>query len=223
MMSNLYALSVAQKLRNFILLNHLQAGDRLPTHDKLCQRLKVGLRPLREGLSILVQQGIVETRRRGGTVVNKPSVSVLNEPIAWQLEEKGYTFEEMVRARAAIESVIVAEAARARTARDLLLMLEAIERMELQKKPNKEAEAADEDFHLAVLGATHNHVMNLFGLLIAEQFKRKSQENLNTTIARLKESTAEHREIYRNIEKGNAESARKIMHEHILRLFEEKR
>ena len=83
----------------------------------------------------------------------------------------------MVRARAAIESAIAAEAARYRTARDLLLMLDAIERYERQTASCPEAEAADEALHQAVLGATHNPVMTVFGQLITGQFKQKLQEN----------------------------------------------
>ena len=103
--------SATQRLLDFIKNRKPQSDNRLPTHAELCKRLKVGSRPLREALSVLSQQGIVETRRRGGTVLAEPGVEVLHDPLEWQLEQKGYTFEDMVRARAAVESAIAAEAA----------------------------------------------------------------------------------------------------------------
>ena len=214
---------VAQKIRNFILKNNLQPGDRLPTHPELCNRLKVGLRQFRESLSILRQQGLIETRQRGGTVVKKPTVDTLNEPIAWQLEEKGYSFDDMVRARAALESVIASEAARFRKAKDLLLMLDALERMETQPTPTKEADKTDLDFHLAVLEATHNPVLSVFGKLIVGQFKHKLQENLHTSVNQHLASKREHRSIYHSIEKGHTDSVRKQMYAHIMNQLDEKR
>ncbi|MFC1677060.1 FadR/GntR family transcriptional regulator [Planctomycetota bacterium] len=208
--------SVARQLQDFIQKENILPGQRLPTHPELCQKLNVGLRRLREALSILSQQGLVETRRRGGTIVKSPSVKVLSEPIAWQLEEKGYTFEDMVRARAAIESGIAEEAAKSRTAEDLLKMLVTVEKMLSSNKASKELDDADEQFHLAILTAAHNPVIEIFGQLIVEQFNHKSKANLYATDNEFEKSNALHQAIYHSIEKGNAEMARKLVYEHIM-------
>jgi len=208
--------SVASELRKFILENDLEPGDRLPTHSELCEYLKVGPRPLREGLSILNEQGLVETRRRGGTRVTRPSVRALAEPIAWYLQGKDYRFEDMVRARAAVESAIAAEAAKSRTARDLLVILDAMEQVEAMPDPDERAQKADEAFHVAILRAAHNHVMMIFGQLIAEEFKRKLQEHLASSPNRIAGRTAEHRAVYQSIEMQDPEAARRQMYEHIM-------
>ncbi len=208
--------SVAQQLQDFIQKKNILPGQRLPTHPELCQQLKVGLRRLREALSILSQQGLIETHRRGGTFVKSPSVKVLSEPIAWQLEEKGYTFEDMVRARAAIESGIAETAARNRTAEDLLKMLVVVEKMQAFVKPSQELDNADEQFHLAILNAAHNPVIKIFGQLIVEQFNHKSKANLYATDNEFEKSNAQHQAIYHSIEKGNTEMTRKLVYKHIM-------
>ena len=208
--------SVAQQLQEFIQKENIAPGQRLPTHPQLCEQLGVGLRRLREALSILSQQGLIETRRRGGTFVKSPSVKVLSEPIAWQLEEKGYTFEDMVRARAAIESGIAEEAAKSRTAKDMLRMLVSVEKMRASNKPSKELDDADEQFHLAILHAAHNPVIEIFGQLIVEQFNYKSREKIYATEKELEISSGQHESIYQSIENQNPEMARKLMYEHIM-------
>ena len=94
----------ARRIRQYILHHGLRPGDQLPTHDELSQHLKVGRLRLREGLSILRHQGIVETRNKGGTIVRKPSINTLSEPITWHLDGTGYSFEDLVSARAGFES-----------------------------------------------------------------------------------------------------------------------
>jgi GntR family transcriptional repressor for pyruvate dehydrogenase complex len=212
--------SVTQKLVDFIKIKNLQPEDQLPTHAELCKRLKVGIRPLREALSVLSQQGFIETRRRGGTILTKPCVKVLSDPLAWQLEQKGFTFEDMVRARAAVESAVVAEAAKARKTKDLLAILSAIEDLEAICSPNKDAENADEAFHLAILNATHNPVMSIFGQLIDGQFKRKHPGKFYKSAERMSESITEHRAIYHSIEKQKPEVAQKLMYKHIMYMLD---
>ena len=115
-----------------------------------------------------------------------------------------------------MESAIAAEAARLHKAKDLLLMLDAIERMEPQTTDTPEAEEADEAFHMAILEAAHNPVLSVFGQLIAGQIKHKRKANISTPVERISALKKEHRSIYQSIEKGNPESARKQVYEHIM-------
>ena len=215
-MTKVNSIFIAQKLRTFIQKNNLQPEDRLPTHSELLMHFKVGLRPLREAMSILKQDDIIETRRRGGTFVKKPSLEIIHRPINWLLEEKGYTYQHIVKARAIIESAIAAEAATKRTARDLLKMLDAIEQFESHKSDTEETEDIDISFHLVILEATHNPAILLFGQLISEQFDRKRKSHIITSNERISVVKSEHRSIYRSIEKCRPESTRKQMYEHIL-------
>lgn len=215
-MSKLGGISVVKKLREYIADNDLKEGSRLPTHERLCEELDVGFRPLREGLSILSQQGIIETRRKGGTFVRKPTVEALMEPISWHLDQDDYTFQDIVRARGAVECMIASEAARSRTSRDLDHMLEAIELSESEAPGTQIDEDADEDFHLAILRSAHNPVLLIFGRLIREQFKQKSDYVRPTPPNRVMRSRQEHRDIYQAIKDRQLDVARDAMYDHIL-------
>ena len=210
---------VAQTVRRYIADKGLSAGERLPTHEELSEMLDVGVRRLREGLSILRQEGRIETKRKGGTVVRSPSVKAFEEPIRWHLEDLGCEFPDLVRARAALESAAAGEAARARTARDLLALLDSIEQMEATQPPRHEE--MDEAFHLALLECTHNPALLVFGKLIAGQFQcKKTRVRLDLRSA-WRRSNRQHRVIYEAIERGDCEAARQGMHEHVLEQLKE--
>ena len=217
------AAAVAQAVRGLIQKNNLEAGDRLPTHAELSRQLGIGARRLREGLSILDEQGLIVTRRKGGTLVREPSPEVLDDAIGWQLDWRGCTFEDVVRARAALEGAIAAEAARTRTARDLLVMLDAVEQMEALTDAGRGNEGADEAFHLAVLAATRNPTMEVFGQLIRGQFRRKARKHLTASRRRQAAGVGEHRAVLAAIEDKQADQAREHMRDHVLRQLKDRR
>ncbi|MFZ2654422.1 MAG: FCD domain-containing protein [Victivallales bacterium] len=207
----------------------LRSGDRLPTHDELCGKLGIGIRRLREGLSVLRQQGLVVTRRRGGTVLGSLSMEPFKDPIGRHLDEKGCSLENLIRARAVVESSSAAEAARFRKAKDMLAMLDCVERMEAAVPASSgkgvsdgqlhQAELADEQFHQAVLKGTNNPVLQIFGELIRDQFKHKLKEQKSAMAAQ--KSLRQHKQIFKAIQDQDAELAQKTMWEHIIGQLDE--
>jgi len=207
---------VARRIRNFVRNARLAPGDRLPTHQALGQRLHIGPRRLREGLSILEQQGLIRTNRKAGTILAEPSVETLTDPIRYHLDLLGHTFAHLVRARAGLEKAAAEDAARNRTARDLLAILDAIERMEDLTRQGRCDNRPDEDFHHAILGATHNPVMLVFGQLVAAQFRKKIHERLKLSIPRQVVGIREHRSILRAVEQRDVPAAGTLMYQHVI-------
>jgi GntR family transcriptional regulator, transcriptional repressor for pyruvate dehydrogenase complex len=205
----------AQRIRQYILRRHLKPGDQLPTHDVLGRQLKVGPRRLREGLSILRYQGIVETRNKGGTIVRRPSFKTLNEPIRWHLDSTGYQLEDLVAARAWLESGAAAEAAEHRTARDLLKILDAFEQLEPLIRVERSDWPEDETFHLAIMEASHNPVIVTFGQLVRLNFQSQSTA-IPPSVEQRRTTSDEHRAIYNAIERQDRATARDIMYTHVM-------
>ncbi|MBN1345510.1 MAG: FadR family transcriptional regulator [Phycisphaerae bacterium] len=213
-MINLPASSTADRIRAYIRKNRLKPGDKLPVHADLAAKLGIGPRRLREALSILEYQGFIETRNKAGTIVRRPSVERLGEPIAWHLDASGYKLEDLIRARAWIEGGAAAEAAERRIARDLLLILDALEQLEARASSGQSDLAEEKAFHLAVLHATRNPVIATFGQLVTLQF-----EYVDATPPprrRRDLSNREHRQIYEAIERRDANAARSLMVAHVL-------
>lgn len=204
---------VAHRIRQYIVHHGLKPGDLLPTQDQLSEKLAVGIRRLREGLSILKHQGFIETRGKGGTFVRRPSFESLSKPISWHLDATGYCFEDLVLARASLESAVAAEAAERRSARDLLTILDALERLEGRDAAETDL-AEDEAFHLAIMEATHNPVMVTFGQLVRIQFQGKDTHPESG--ASRKAANQEHRDIFEAIERRDRAAARDLMYAHVM-------
>ena len=204
----------ARRVRKYILQHGLKPGDQLPTHDKLSQCLNIGRLRLREGLSILRHQGIIATRNKGGTIVRQPSYKTLSEPIAWHLDGTGYKSEDLVLARACLESSAAAEAAEKRSARDLLVILDALECLEAVVDSPEGDLAEDEAFHLALMQATHNPVIVTFGQLVRLQFQGK--DPLPDSVEHRHITNQDHRRIYEAIKRRDRAAARDEIYAHII-------
>ena len=203
----------ARRIRKYILHHRLKPGDQLPTHEELSLHLNVGRCRLREGLSILRHQGLVETRNKGGTIVRRPTVKTLSEPIGWHLDSVGYSFEDLVSARAYLESGPAAEAAEKRSARDLLVILDALEQLEAAEEAAEGDLMQDEAFHLAIMQASHNLVMVTFGQLVRIQFERVEPKAVPVDTRRT--VNKQHRSIYEAIAAGNHMVAKDAMYAHV--------
>lgn len=211
--------AVARCIKEYILANNIQAGSKLPTQEELQKHFRIGLRRLREGMSILEQEGVVVRRRKGGTVVMDPAVSELVEPISWQLLRRSCTPANLLEARVAIESEAVMLACKRHRSRDLLAMLDTIEQMEdlLDDAAAQDLiEALDRKFHHAILDATHNPAMLVFGqLLRAQFFAGPSHPCLDSPETR-KRVTDEHRAIAEVIQAGDLAQAVALTRSHLL-------
>ncbi len=205
----------AEKVFRFIRESDLQPGSQLPVREKLGERLGLGPRVLREALSVLEHQGVIRTKSKAGTIVDEPSAGRLESPLRWYLEFSGYEPADMVRARAGIEGAAAYEAAKTRTARDLLVILDALEELENRQK-HKENDTREElEFHLAILSATHNPVMMIFDKLIITNIEKTCGESVFEG-KKAKKSNRQHRKIYHAIENKLPPQAMELMYSHIL-------
>ena len=205
----------ARRIRHYIVRHRLKPGDQLPTHEELSQRLNVGRLRLREGLSILRHQGMIETCNKGGTIVRQPSFKTLNEPISWHLNSAGYKLEDLIAARAWLERGAAAQAARKRTARDLLKILDALEQLEALTEVDRSDWPEDEAFHLSIMEATHNAVIVTFGQLVRLNFQGQDAMKPEPS-ERRRAVNKEHQNVYEAIERRDAEAARKSMFAHVM-------
>lgn len=213
-MINSSSSDAAQRVRRYISHHGLKPGDQLPTHEELSKRLRVGRGRLREGLSILRHQGLLETRNKRGTIVRRPTITTLHEPLRWHLDGTGYKLEDLISARAWLESGVAAEAAERRTARDLLKILDALEQLETMIEVERSDWPEDEAFHLAIMEATHNPIMLTFGQLVRMNLEEQQTAKPPSASWR-REFNKHHRAIYEAIERRNMIAARDSMYAHI--------
>jgi DNA-binding FadR family transcriptional regulator len=165
---------VVERIARAILRGDYSETGYLPSEPQLCETLQVSRSALREAVRVLGSKGLVAPRPRVGTVVRPPDEWNMldSELLAWSIEGKPdpKVVMALIEARQVFEPAAARLAALRATAADLA----AIERAFLGMSAAREIDdfdaynAADKDFHTAMLGASHNFVFRQLAKTIGE-------------------------------------------------------
>ncbi|WP_338815942.1 transcriptional regulator LldR [Klebsiella variicola] len=207
---------VARRVRALIEEQQLEAGMRLPAERQLAAQLGVSRNSLREALAMLVNEGVLLSRRGGGTFVRWQPEQNIVQPLKTLLaDDPDYSFD-ILEARHAIEASTAWHAAMRATDADkekIRLCFEAT-----QSEDPDIASQADVRFHLAIAEASHNVVLlqtmrGFFDLLHSSVKQSRQRMYLVPPVfARL---TEQHQAVMEAIVAGDAEAARQAMMGHL--------
>jgi GntR family galactonate operon transcriptional repressor len=157
--------SVLRALGGEIAQGLIPVGAALPPEHELEARFGVGRGVVREAIKTLAAKGLVSVRPRHGTHVRPRSDwSLLDRDVLGWLagrEPNRTLLLAIQEVRSIIEPAAAALAAERATAADRARITAAMTAME-RARSKAEAIAADKAFHLAILDATHNPVLQGF-------------------------------------------------------------
>ena len=150
---------VVEHIQGLIRDRVLSAGDQLLSERQLADKLGVSRAALREGLSVLVSQGLLEITPGGGAVIRETSIENLVEPLAAVMLKERENVRDLLEARIILEVGAVRLAAQRADDGDTYRIqeaaLEANECMRTGQRPDE----ADIAFHMAIVQASHNPVL----------------------------------------------------------------
>ena len=193
--------AVYYTVREGILMGRLEPEERL-MEIHLAKELGVSRTPVREALRMLADDGLVTMTPNKGAVVAGISARDLTE---------------VLEARLALEQLAVKKACGNITDAELAGLKEAAVhfREGLEKNDRAKSALADEEFHRIIAEASGNRT--LVGLLeqLREKVFRYRLESLKDPES-YGELDAQHEEIIRCLEKGEADAAREAMRAHIM-------
>jgi DNA-binding FadR family transcriptional regulator len=191
-------------------------GSRLPTEAQLCDMFEVSRPVVREALSRLRSDRVIETRRGSGSVVCTP------EPPRSQSFSPVASIADLIRFyefRIAIESQTASLAAERRSEADLEALERTIERVQRSHTTGQLDFAADFSFHIAIADACQNQFFASairliedqarFGMNLSDYFSRQHSE---TRIARIVD---EHHQILKAIRERDSDAAGRLMTHHL--------
>lgn len=186
-------------------------GNLLPSETELEREYAVSRTVIREAVKILSAKGLVTVRQRHGTSVNsREQWSWLDaELITWLslgriAKEELFAFSEV---RRIIEPEAAALAAQRATDKQRQQILNAYERMVSDQAEAEQAVAADKAFHLAILEATQNPVLQSLRQAIEAIFDAVFPYTVNAFAHNLEN----HAEVARAIARGDSDAARAHM------------
>ena len=144
-----------------ICLGHYQPGDVLPAEPILGERLGVSRIVLREVIKSLASKGMLEVRRKTGTVILEPSCWSLFDPdiIAWRANTatmNGGMAKELMELRSIVEPAACRFAAQRITADEKGALRAALDAMQRAIDGDGDYVAADLAFHTVILKACRN-------------------------------------------------------------------
>lgn len=216
---------VAEMIQQLIRDENLSPGDRLPSERQLSERFNVSRSPVREAIRALNSQGLLVTRRGGGTYVQAEAMTWTAqsiEPLAALINEDPHYRYDVLETRHTLEASTARLAALRATEEDKKKIKACFDIM-LRHQQNGDSALsarADAQFHLAIAEASHNIVLlqvmrGLFDLVFSTvkenrqvMFSFDLQDNLH-------ELTTQHEAIMNAIFAGDPLLAQQVMDQHL--------
>jgi len=188
-------------IKEMIVMREIKPDEKI-NEERLAERLRVSRTPIRETLCRLENEGIVKVIPRRGAFVMK------------QCKER---VVEILYVREVLEGLLARIVAQDRDEKTLTKLRKSLER--ISSVPEEDGNLmkytnADIEFHNSLLEACNNEMLqNMMGIVNSHlQVIR-----LRTVVipGRARKTVEEHYRVLEAIEKGNANSAERLMRKHI--------
>ena len=193
-------------------------GSKLPNENELSRALEVSRTTLREAISFLVARGVLVIRRGKGTYVAEelPTAGMDLEGLAGlQARTRARDLFEM---RLIFEPATVALACRRASEEELQQIQQKADRMEEIAREGGDWPLADQEFHWAIIKASHNEYMRKLYPIINSAVNEVMQRTRNRQ--RMQETAIQDNKlILEFLHKRDAESASQAMTIHMKHLM----
>ena len=134
-------------------------GSKLPSENELSEALKVSRTTLREAISFLVAQGVLEIRRGKGTFVSEDLPAAGLDLTSLAGLRSRVRAKDLFEMRLIFEPATVALACLRATDDELAQIEKKARRMERIAAEGGDWPLADQEFHWAIIKASHNEYM----------------------------------------------------------------
>lgn len=136
-----------------------ESGAKLPNENELAELLDVSRTTLREAVSYLVAEGVLEIHRGKGTFVADHLPESRMDMTAIRSRHSSIRAKDLFEMRLIFEPATVALACERASDEELELLRKKAERVEELAKSGGDWPAADQAFHLELIQASHNEYM----------------------------------------------------------------
>lgn len=210
--------NVIVRIKELIAQGKLAPGDRLPSEKELCEALGVSRTAVREAMSALQAQGLVEVRHGSGVTIRRLGGADLAEPLSLFLLTSQDDLAQLVELRRAIEGEAAFLAAKRAATADLDALTAAFQAMENEVRHGGSGANHDYDFHYAVARASHNDLFVKVLMVIAEVLRAGLKQAAGDAASSPAGSAAaleHHRSIWKAILERDGDAARTAMRSHL--------
>lgn len=151
----------AEQVVNYIQVNRMQKGDKLPNEKELMGQLNVSRSTIREAMRSLSSRGIVVIRQGSGTYIsNLPGVT--DDPLGLEFKyDKEKVLRDLLELRVIMEPSIAAQSARCASEDDVGEILALANQVSESIRKGEDHLAYDIAFHCKIAESTGNDILNI--------------------------------------------------------------
>ena len=168
------------ELRQYLLDEGLRPGDRIEPEIRLAERFAVSRGKMREVLTTLCHEGVLERAPRRGTVVRDLNPQRLGEDLRFRFELAGFDPADATEARAIIEAAILPLVLRRITPTQLRDLGQLVDHMAENANRPRVADSADKGFHLSLFRACGNQTLATFSGVVESLFSDELRAKYQT-------------------------------------------
>lgn len=151
---------IIEYIKNYIVENKLEAGDKLPSQMEMMEILGVSRASIREAFKTLEANNIVEIRNGKGVYYKSPSINIIMAEIEIGKVKEDYVDLYEVRKMLETEIItLVIKRASDEELEDIQLKLDRLIEQYNRGDRGKKNNTADKDFHMALYKSCHNKLM----------------------------------------------------------------
>lgn len=217
-------LRVADAIKAYIVSENLSPGAKLPSERKLCELLAVSRNVVREGLSILVAEGVIVKKPGKGIFLREMAEASLAHMGGEILKQERERYEAIREARAAVEIGAIGLIVSRVTEQDLEQLEQTVLKLERKASAGEMFFREDMQFHLTLLQSARNEFLLQWSPMVEEVMRVWMYQDDSLTSAikpRMSREdgarvAAEHRAILEAVRKRDVEEARTLLREHFL-------
>ncbi len=212
---------VVSYVRGLIERGELRPGDRLPAERDLATHIGVSRPTVRAGLRALAAIGVVRSRHGSGTYIPDGPPSLGTEALSFLAALHGFTREEMYEARRILEVGAAGLAAERATSEQVATLAEEVASLFASLDDPPVFLVHDIDFHRGVAAASGNPIVaSLVEMVSALYYEQRRGTADRASDRDLRDAAEKHRRIYQAIRAHDAETARRLMTDHLTQAHE---
>jgi GntR family transcriptional repressor for pyruvate dehydrogenase complex len=206
-------------IEEYIKIEKIMPGDKLPSENELSSIFEVSKTAVREAMSVLQANGLIEKRTGAGIFLKKMEG---NRSVSERLLEnlfKNSEIHEILEFRRGIEIEAASIAAVRATEEDLLKIKQAHEKLIEVNKSGGLGLQEDFMFHYSIILASHNKIYKEVFNKVAHKFEegmRLSKLQSSNVPGRFVQAYKEHEEILKAMDKKDSRLTAEAMRHHLL-------
>jgi GntR family transcriptional repressor for pyruvate dehydrogenase complex len=212
------AAAVVAHVRQLIDRGALGPGARLPAERDLARQVGVSRPTVRAGLRTLAALGVVRSRRGSGTYIPEGPPTLGTDALSFLAALHKFTVDDVFEARRILEVGAAGLAAERATPEQLATLADEVASLFASLNDRQVFLVHDINFHRGVAAASGNPIVASLVEMVAALFYEQRRTTAERAVDRnLRDAADAHRHIYQAIRGKDADRARRLMNDHLLR------